>query len=47
MPYEVRSKLSRNDGDASNVPFSETLPRRSLACQPSRFGNARTLSNGH
>jgi len=46
MLYEVGRKLGCDDGDAPDVALAETLLRRALACQASRFGNARTLSNG-
>jgi hypothetical protein len=47
MLYEVGRKLGCDDGDAPDVALAESLLRRSLACQASRFGNARTLSNSH
>jgi len=47
MLYEVGRKLGCDDGDAPDVAVAETLPRPSLARQASRFGNVRTLGNGH
>jgi hypothetical protein len=47
MLYEVGCELSCDDGNAPDVALGESLPPRSLACQASRFGNARTLGNGH
>jgi hypothetical protein len=47
MLYEVGRKLGCHDGDAPNVALAETLLRRGLTCEASRFGNARALGNGH
>jgi len=47
MLYEVGRKLGCDDGDTPDVALAEALLRRALACQASRFGDARTLSNGH
>jgi len=46
MLYEVGRKLACDDGDPPDVALAETLLRRGLASQASRFGNARTLGNG-
>jgi hypothetical protein len=47
MLYEISRKLGCDDGNAPDVALAESLLRRSLACQASRLGNARTLSNSH
>jgi hypothetical protein len=45
--YQVGRKLRCHECDAPNFVLAETLLRRGLACETSRFGNAGALGNDH